>query len=95
MDIIFETIDKTGRKIRLTKKRWEHIRIEHSDVDDYNYLKETIIHPVKVMYLERKKATFYGYFKHKKDSAKYLRVIVKYLNGEGFVITSYFVRSIK
>ena len=35
MDIIFETIDKTGRKIGLTKQQWEHITITHKDMTNY------------------------------------------------------------
>lgn len=38
---------------------------------------------------------YYCYFKNRNSPAKYLRVIVKYLNGEGFVITSYFVETIQ
>jgi hypothetical protein len=34
---------------------------------------------------------YYKYYKNRKSKAKYLRVIVKYLNGEGFIITAYFV----
>jgi len=29
---IFEVQDKTGRKIRLPKDRWNHIRIEHPEI---------------------------------------------------------------
>jgi len=27
MEKIFEIVDKTGRKIRLTKKQWSHIKL--------------------------------------------------------------------
>jgi len=37
---------------------------------------------------------YYRYYKNIESSAKNLLVVVKYLNGEGFVITAYFVRSI-
>ena len=37
---------------------------------------------------------YYKYFKER-ESAKYLLVIVKYLNDHGFIITAYFVRNIK
>ncbi len=29
MNIIFETIDKTKRKLRLTEKQWKHIKQDH------------------------------------------------------------------
>ena len=32
MEHIFEVIDKTGRKIRLTKKQWSHITTKHPDL---------------------------------------------------------------
>jgi len=38
---------------------------------------------------------YYKYVKSRVSSAKYLLAIVKYLNGEGYIITSYFVRHIK
>ena len=38
---------------------------------------------------------YYKYVKSRASSAKYLLAIVKYLNGEGYIITSYFVRHIK
>ena len=88
---IFEVTDKTGRKIRLTKERWAHIRRDHPDVQE-DEIEQTISHPVKILDKERNKAFYYSYFKEKSFAAKYLRAIVKYLNGEGFVITAYFVK---
>lgn len=32
MNTIFEVIDKTGRKVHLSKERWRHIRQDHLDV---------------------------------------------------------------
>ena len=37
---------------------------------------------------------YYRYYKDRKKKAKFLQVVVKYLNGDGFVITAYFVRQI-
>ena len=31
---IFEIIDKKGRKVKLAKERWTHIRIEHSNIEN-------------------------------------------------------------
>jgi len=58
-------------------------------------IEETITNPIKTLYLERMKVVYFKYFKHRKDPEKYLKVIVKYLNGEGFVMTAYFARTIK
>lgn len=95
MSHLFETFDKTGRKIRLTQKQWSHIRQDHPDIENSSDIEETIKNPAKMHYLEENKVAFYKYFKHKKDSAKYLKVIAKYLNGEGFIITAHFLRAIK
>jgi len=78
---IFEAVDKNIRKIRLTKNQWAHIRQEHPDVNNHYEIEETIINPLKVLYLEKNKSAYYKYFKHRKDPAKYLKVIVRYLNG--------------
>jgi hypothetical protein len=97
MNTIFETTDKTGRKIRLTKKQWEHITTIHNDMANYlEEIKTTIEKPLKIT--EHKIGNlrkFFSYLKHRKHPDKYLRVIVKYLNGEGFILTAHFMRNIK
>ena len=95
---IFEITDKTNRKIRLTKERWSHITSPvspHSYMANYiEEIKECLIKPEKIInsIYDDNKVNYYKYYKEKKS---YLRVIVKYLNGNGFVITSYFVRNIE
>ena len=94
----FEFKDKNGKTIYLTKERWLHINVEHPEIA--NYLKEfneILSKPTKIVnYLyDNKVKYYYKYFKDRKEKSKHLLVIVKYLNGEGFIITSYFVRTIK
>jgi|SRR3989338_1242109 len=97
MEFIFEIIDKTDRKIRLTKKQWTHITFPsspHAYMTNYlEYIKQTLINPNKIVssLYDEMKANYYKYYKEK---GKHLRVAVKYINGEGFVITSYFVKNI-
>ena len=62
-----------------------------------NYLEEieiTLTKPDKITSTihDKNKTNYYKYYKEKKQ---YLRVIVRYLNGKGFVITAYFVSNIK
>jgi len=96
MNHLFEVIDKTGRKIRLTKKQWIHIRKDHPNVETPEEIYETIQNPDKIFGDEREEVSnFYKFFKHKKQKSKFLRVIVKYLNGDGFILSAYFVRNIK
>jgi len=98
MDYIFEIVDKTKRKIHLTKKQWSHITSPsspHTYMTNYlENIRQTLINPDKIIrsIYDYSKINYYKYYKNNK---KYLRVIVKYLNGEGFVITSYFVKNIK
>ena len=34
---LFNIIDKTGRKIHLSKERWRHIRIEHPEINAFSH----------------------------------------------------------
>jgi len=96
MQIIFEVMDKTRRNIRLTGKQWSHIRMDHPEVEDEEVIKDAIKNPDKITQpYEGTKHYYYKYFKHRKSSDKYLMVIVNYLNGEGFIITAYYVSHIR
>jgi hypothetical protein len=96
MDAVFEIIDKTGRKIHLSKERWgEHIRLEHPNIMNTYEIEETLKNPDKMMNVEEDICHYYKYFKYRNLKSKYLKIIVKYLNGSGFVITAYFERNIK
>ena len=95
---IFEIIDKSRRKIRLPQKNWTHITTAHAEIANYlEEIKETLIKPIKIIKHPRKEDLYfyYTYQKHRKYAEKYLKIIVKYLNGDGFVITAQFVRNIK
>ena len=101
MSNIFEIVDKTGRKIHLSKERWTHITEPISPhVYMANYLeeiKETVIKPDKITpsLRDEKKANYYKYFKHRDSKNKFLRIIVKYLNNHGLIISAYFISNIK
>lgn len=96
MGIIFETRDKTGRRIYLTKERQSHI-CKHPEMrGKIEAIEETLKNPVKITDYEFDQDVryYYRYYKQRASRAKYLRVIVKYLNGYGFIITAYFVEQI-
>ena len=98
MTYIFQITDKSGRKIHLSKERWKHINQEHPELSDYlEEIKEKLKNPTKVKEFDYDNDVryFYKYYKNRESAAKYLLVIVKYLNGNGFIITAYFVRNIK
>ena len=97
MNIIFEIIDKRGKKVRLTQKQWSHITSAHAEMTNYlEEIRQTLEEPLKITFQEKGNLMrYYSYQKHRKHPEKYLRAIVKYLNGEGFIVTAQFVRYIK
>jgi len=89
---LFEAMDKTGRRIYLTDERWAHINEEHPEVSRYmEEFQELLKNPTKVR-PSQFDAKIHHFYKYYKSNAKYLLLIVKYLNGEGFIITAYFTR---
>ena len=97
MTYIFEITDKSGRKIHLTKQRWGHIRKKHPEVENTELIEYTLKNPDKIIsnYTDETVNRYYKYFKDRKSPKKYLLVSVKYLNGEGHVVTSFFDKNIK
>ncbi len=89
----FEVIDKSKRKVHLTKERWAHITTKHPYMTNYlEEVKETIKNPEKVISHEIGNLfDYYKYSKNIKNKLKLLKVVVKYLNGEGFILSAYFV----
>jgi hypothetical protein len=94
---IFEVTDKSGRKIHLTKERWSHIRKKHPEVENIEEVKEAIGNPTKITFpkFDNSVGFYYKYFKHKASPDKFLLVLVKYLNGAGYVVTAYYEDKIK
>ena len=93
-----EVKDKNGRSIYLTNERYEHIK-KHPETrhpDMLGIIEQTIKNPhtVRDYFLDPNIRYYYSYHNDRKSKAKYLRLIVKYLNGEGFIITAYFVANI-
>ncbi len=92
---IFEVIDKSGRKIRLPKERWKHIKEEHQDINDSEELKQTLIGPLKITPSKYDPENVCYYYRYNEKFKRYLFIAVKYLNGDGFVITSYYMKKIQ
>jgi len=92
MNIIFEVIDGNGKLIRLTNKQHSHMMDEHPYMHKYlEEIKETLQKPDKITSysFNEKVKYFYKGYKHLNEPNKFLLVIVKYLNGEGYIISSY------
>ena len=56
-------------------------------------IKQALLKPIKIIESDRDNNVRY-YFIYKNQRKQYLKVAVKYLNGEGFVITSFFTNKI-
>ncbi len=94
---VFVEIDRTGRKIHLSGERWSHIQKRPEMAGEIEIIKSTLKTPIKITRysMDQKVRYYYSYHKYRRSRAKYLRVIVKYINGEGFIITAYYVPTLK
>lgn len=97
MATLFEAQDASGRTIRLSRERWSHILRNSDMTNQEEALKETLASPLKVTTysIDGDVRYYYRYYKERPSRAKYLRVVVKYLNGDGFIITAHFVERIQ
>lgn len=77
MNFIFEVIDKTGRKIHLSKERWgEHIRLEHPDISDkIEDIKNALINPSLIVPHKFDKM-MRNYYLYNKSEKCYLQTVV-------------------
>lgn len=85
--------DLFGKMITLTLERTEHILSIHPEFIEWHELVEEILQKpclVKRSKKDRKTLLFY-----KKQDNNYIVIVVKYLNGEGFILTSYKSKNIK
>ena len=96
MKWIFEISDKRGKKIHLSEERYSHILNHPKMHDKLEEIKNTIINPSATRINEDDENVVYYYkeFKNNGPEERYLLVSIKYLNGEGFVITSFFTNKI-
>jgi len=95
---IYEVVNASGRLIYLTKERWSHIVAEHPVMsDEINRVEEVLINPI-VIKESNNDSYVQLYYQHDKNNisrGKYLLVVVKYLNGKGFIITSFYTDKMK
>ncbi len=92
---IFKIKDKSNRIIRLTKERWKHIAKEHPEIQDFEEIRTALISPLRIKPSKYDPDHVHYYYKFNKEKKRYFMVAVKYLNGEGFIITAYYMRRIK
>ncbi len=89
MSYILEAKDISGKIIHLSDERWSHIVQKHHELSgNIEKVRETIEHPSLITKKEDK--TSGKYYRFYKEHKSYLLVVVKYLNGKGFIMTSFF-----
>jgi len=95
MTWILEERDKTGRKIHLSQERWVHIQKHPETTVLYlERVKEALMYPDKIVDFDLDMNVHF-YFKYYKDRKEYLFISIKYLNGDGFIITSFYTDTIQ
>ena len=94
MGRIFEIGDKSGRAIYLTHERWTHIQKHLEMPNQLELIKDTLLHPDKITIVDYDPNVRF-YYRYYKERREYLFVSVKYLNGKGYIITSFYTDKIK
>jgi len=97
MSVLFEVKSYDGKRIRLTQVQWLHTVFFHPEVEgEQDKIKHVLKEPEVVV----EGATVdtricYRMFRATPVSRKYLAVLVKVLDGEGFIMTSYFTERVR
>jgi hypothetical protein len=89
--------DYSGRTVRLSAERWQHV-VEHSEmVGQERKLRQTLREPQKVLTsrLDSSVHLYYRLYERSPVGRKYLTAAVKMLDEDAFVITAFFTDEIK
>jgi hypothetical protein len=90
--------DVTGRQVRLTDERWEHIENEHPEMcGQLENVEATLLAPDKIIRsrIDTEVELFYRDYETTPVSHKSLCVVVKTPPDDSFVITAYFTDTVK
>ncbi len=93
MNNIFEAVSILEKKIRLTSTQSQHIEERHPEFEgEIRKIRECIEQPDVILYHPSEDDYHYcKYFEKTPVGSKNLLVVVRHLNGGGFVITALFV----
>jgi hypothetical protein len=97
MSVLFEVESYDGKRVRLTHVQWLHIVFFHPEVEsELDKLERTLKKPeIVVEGATSDTKVCYRVFRVTPVSRKYLAVVVKVLDGEGFIMTSYYTERIR
>lgn len=92
--MLFVIKDKSGRKIHLSRERWGHIQKHPEMCNQLQNMINTLKSPDKIIHFKFDPQVRM-YFKRINEIKRFIMVSVKYLNGTGFIITSFCTDKIK
>lgn len=97
MSVVWEKIAYDQRRIRLTEVQKRHIAFFHPEtLVNENMLMETLAMPDLVAVgAQPTMQVLYRHYDATPVSSKHLAVVIKVLNGEGFIVTSYFTDKVR
>lgn len=84
----FEVTCKLGKCVRITEERWQRlVTVKHPEMRGREEdLKKVLEQPDEIR-RDPKNSSVYRY--HRRFGDKYVRVVVKHLDTEGFIITAF------
>ena len=94
---VFEVTSRLGTKIRLSDIQWSHIELRHKELRrQLDKMKLTLIEPDTVYYSAGEETYhYYKKFSSTPVSEKYLLLVAKHQDGEGFIITAFFAARVR
>ena len=94
MELQFEVVCVLGKRIAVSESRWEKIvRYKHPAMRGRESEVQQTLADADEVRESKSDATVRLYYR--KSGLAHLCVVVKHLNGDGFVITTYFTERIK
>lgn len=95
MKVVFEVKAAFEKKVRLTEERLNHTVFKHPELSNKtDKIRYTLMHP-DLIRKSQYNSNVWLYYKFYKELRKYLTIVVKLFNKEGFVITAYITDRIK
>jgi len=95
--VVLEVRSKLGKVIVLDENRWKHV-LEHPEMENQRFkIEETLVDPDEVRESVYTSSIwlFYKLYANTPVSEKYLLVVVEVLDGEGFIVTTFFTDKVK
>jgi hypothetical protein len=97
MSIIFEVTAYDDRIVRLSEAQWRHILFFHPEVESERVKIMEVVQKPEIVLEGATKDTrvCYRFYQSTPVTSKYLAVVIKVLDREGFIITSYFTEKMR